>query len=661
MDKQQQVEELARRIRGLVREIVDLSTKQLAPDAFFAQFLTRVMQAMEAVSGAVWYAAGERQLRLGAAHKLETISFDRYPQPDPGEGAPPAPPDADQADGAADALQRFLQTTVSAVIRQKKPAVLGPSAAESSDLPPLLLTPIIADDQPAGVLFVAPRAGTDPRALRGMLNFMTEVCRQAAIYIQQQRLRALTHIQEHSKQVVALLEQAHSSLDPVRVAFVLANMGQSMVGCDRLSVVVPKGRKGRVLAVSGHDLIQRRSQLIKRLAGLGCEVMRAGAVLRDPPADKSEHPRRVQRALDLYRPATQMQSVAVAPLEHNGRAVGALVAESRTEEGLTDAHVQRLRAVALHGAAALANARAHAHLPFLRGLGVVKSILGRLFGRTAPRICLRLALVALPVLALIFVPYELKVRGPVIVNPAEQHTAYAQAAGIIRQVLVDEGDTVTADQVLARMHDAQLRAQLEDAKADLGAARVTWERLKSVAAIDRSKIGQAKSQEYTVRKHEAQVTYLERQLEKTAVRAPIAGTILDPRPKELLEKPVELGAPLFRVAPLEDRWNVEIQLPEKEIGHVLAARARQSEPLVVTFYLSAYPQKRFTTRVREVAPQAGVLGEHNVVRIVADLPETVRNVKPGMRGEARVHCGRRPLGYVLFRGVIDFIRTHVTW
>jgi len=664
VDRQQQIEQLRRKISGLVREIVVLSDSQVAPEEFFRQFLARVQSAMEAVAGAVWYVGPGSKLLLAAASDLERIRFGAYVRPSAEPAATAVGEADDDAEDDADAQQRFVQTAVVGVLKEKKPAVLGPTSTdpETSGLP-LLLTPILVEDRPAGVLLVAPRPGTDPRALRGMVAFMGEVCRQASRYVQQQRLRALAGLQQHSQHIVALLEQAHASLDPLRVAFALANMGQTMVGCDRLSVarLDAGGRRGRVLAVSGHDVIHRRSTLMKRQGALARRVCAWGATLRNPPPPEAdEPPQRVADALALYTQVTRMQSLVVMPLVHEERPVGALIAESKGAEAFTGQHVARLTMVARHGAPAMANAIRYHRLPLLRALALVKGILGRLFGRTVPRVVRRLVLVAVPVLVLIFVPWELTMRAPISVRPEVSRTAFAQTEGIIREVLVTESDAVTAGQELARIDDRGLRAKLKAGQAQLA---VQEARLLELSGSDDP--SKAAIQRHVVEYHQAWVAFHQRELDKTKILAPIDGVVLTQHPEDLIEKPVKPGEALFRIARLKGDWRLEIELPEKDAGHVLAAQNRlgpTSGGLTVTFYLAAFPQRRFRAVVREIAPQAAIVDQKNVVRVTADLPPEVRSlVKAQMRGEARVHCGKRALGYVLFRGVVDFVRTHLTF
>ena len=124
VDRQQQIEQLRRKISGLVREIVVLSDSQAAPEEFFRQFLARVRSAMEAVAGAVWYVGPGSKLLLAAASDLDRIRFGEYVRPSRESAAAPAgEADDDAPNDAADAQQRFVQTAVVAVLKEKKPAV----------------------------------------------------------------------------------------------------------------------------------------------------------------------------------------------------------------------------------------------------------------------------------------------------------------------------------------------------------------------------------------------------------------------------------------------------------------------------------------------------------------------------------------------------------
>lgn len=130
----------------------------------------------------------------------------------------------------------------------------------------------------------------------------------------------------------------------------------------------------------------------------------------------------------------------------------------------------------------------------------------------------------------------------------------ARRGGVVRAVYVEEGDIVTAGQILARQEDdeprlavqraraevAQARSQLATIRVDLNAARREYQRMQQLADsnyIAAQRLDQARdavaaaearlaSQEATVRTVEARLAEAEYNLELTVIRAPMSGRIV---------------------------------------------------------------------------------------------------------------------------------------
>src|SRR4051812_32511928 len=54
-------------------------------------------------------------------------------------------------------------------------------------------------------------------------------------------------------------DQIHASLDPTEIALLVANEGRRLTGTDRLSVGLRRGKRLKVEAVSGTDLVEPQS------------------------------------------------------------------------------------------------------------------------------------------------------------------------------------------------------------------------------------------------------------------------------------------------------------------------------------------------------------------------------------------------------------------
>src|SRR5262249_8713969 len=95
---------------------------------------------------------------------------------------------------------------------------------------------------------------------------------------------------------------------------------------------------------------------------------------------------------------------------------------------------------------------------------------------------------------------------------------------------------------------------------------------------------------------------------------------------------------------------------EKELGDV-----RVGQP--VALRVAAFPTHLYRGRVSEIAPQAVPGGSTafptNIVEVRLRVENPAGELRPGMSGWAKIACGRRPLGAILFRRVARYLRTEV--
>ena len=78
----------------------------------------------------------------------------------------------------------------------------------------------------------------------------------------------LTSTAERSQQLDEFRERIYGSLDLQTVAYEIANDGSQFIDCDRLSVAVTHSKKCKIEAVSGSDVVEKRSNLIQLMRAL---------------------------------------------------------------------------------------------------------------------------------------------------------------------------------------------------------------------------------------------------------------------------------------------------------------------------------------------------------------------------------------------------------
>jgi hypothetical protein len=143
---------------------------------------------------------------------------------------------------------------------------------------------------------------------------------------------------------------------------------------------------------------------------------------------------------------------------------------------------------------------------------------------------------------------------------------------------------------------------------------------------------------------------LQEHLAELSVASPIAGQVLTwDVPQLLLGRPVHRGQALLTVADPEGPWLLELDVPDRDAGHVIEARQSLGhDPLKVTYVVATDPGTAHQAVVDKVAMsiERTRSGEPALRAIVAvDRPELPTS-RPGATIIAKIHCGRRSLAYV---------------
>ena len=189
--------------------------------------------------------------------------------------------------------------------------------------------------------------------------------------------------------------------------------------------------------------------------------------------------------------------------------------------------------------------------------------------------------------------------------------------GVVRDIRVKKGDSVTKDQVVAVLDDVEYQAQLKQAQGALEVAqvqvkqaqldvdrarRLVTESVEMKATLEDAELRLAASQA-DVRRLEGQVELVQTYLDWTIIRSPINGVVL-----EKLVDPNELVTPqsfggtrgpstaLISLGDPED-LQVEIELNESDLSKIYLNQACRISP-------EAYLDRVYQGYVVEIAPEA---------------------------------------------------------
>ncbi len=140
--------------------------------------------------------------------------------------------------------------------------------------------------------------------------------------------------------------------------------------------------------------------------------------------------------------------------------------------------------------------------------------------------------------------------------------------GALEKAFVEIGDTVSADQLLARMDGKEVRWEQAGNFADY--ERAAKERDAQLA--DR-KVGEAQLAKLQMDRLALTSKLLSNRGDNLDIRSPIDGIVVSGELKRAEGARLSLGQTLFEIAPL-DQMIVEVEIPESELAHVVAGARR---------------------------------------------------------------------------------------
>jgi len=261
-----------------------------------------------------------------------------------------------------------------------------------------------------------------------------------------------------------------------------------------------------------------------------------------------------------------------------------------------------------------------------------------------------------------------EVNGRVVATPVERGTAVGEGAEMIR-ISSTEADAqvkeaeANAAQIEARLglttaapFDVNAVPEVQTAKASYELAQNEFARIKSLLdqkVVSQSEFDQRRTQMDASRQQleaakngaaqqyqallaaRARVSLAHKALNDTVVRAPFAGLVA--------ERTVSVGdyvnrgqkvVSVVRIDPLR----VMLTVPEQFVSAVAVGAP-------VSFEVDAYPGRQFSGKIRYVSP--ALEANQRALTVEASVPNTTRELKPGLFATARIEQPERTPGVVI--------------
>lgn len=263
------------------------------------------------------------------------------------------------------------------------------------------------------------------------------------------------------------------------------------------------------------------------------------------------------------------------------------------------------------------------------------------------------------------------------ISPVVTVDVGSELSGLISQLNVDFNDVVTSGQVIARIDDRTVQSRLKQSEADLASSKASLAQLKaglvkaqaeealaerefkrtrelreknlvSESELDisetayelaRVNIDTAKAAilvgESRVQQSQSSLEQVKLDLDRTFIRSPVDGVIIDRQVDKGQAVSASLSAPvLFSIAQDLVKMQIEADVDEADIGRIKQGQG-------VKFTVDAFPERKFTGVVSQVRKAATVTNNVVTYKVIINLENKNLLLLPGMTANVDIILGER--------------------
>ncbi|WP_459557513.1 efflux RND transporter periplasmic adaptor subunit [Lacunimicrobium album] len=637
---------------------------QIPAAQFFKEFLALLRTATGATTAVFWRFNEHGNLQIGFEDSWEALK-------------PLLTPEFGQhhRDSMKAALQQEMVTTREVVLNEQTGLRLT-----------TCLKPIREGTEVRGVIELVFTSSLTREASDAVREFLDYASQLLAVYLGSLQTQHLKIDQSAfwSRFEPLLLELSRQK-DSTALGFFLANELPTLLGVDRAYFAIQRGRQIELVAASNSSKLQKRSTMMLKLKKL-LRSMRTRDRQFVYPDRQIEGNDSTSVPLSDYLQVSSTRMIAIQPIrlgkvtdqqalpnrkvENPAKTLGYLVVENLHDDRFEKSRREVLELTSLHTAGVLEQLRRVEDLPMYsvwRSIGrTISWCYRKQFGKSLAAI---LAVVAIS-LILTYVPWAYRVTATGKLMPVEQREVFAPWDAEVESVLVGDGDTVKVGQALVKLRNKELESE------ELRVRNMLQEKLtlvRTLRATRESNMRQGSEQDILELEGQlaealVEIEHLQRQqeilssrLDDLVVKSTIDGVVATFQLEQILRhRPVTRGEVLLEVMDPDGPWHLELQLDDYRMGHLMAEQARLKQPLHTSFILATEPTIAYDGMLKTIGTRAYADQEaqKNVVDMQVDFDkETVPARRIGAEVKAKINCGEKSLGYVLFGDMIDYVRS----
>ncbi|MCP4169664.1 MAG: efflux RND transporter periplasmic adaptor subunit [Fuerstiella sp.] len=566
-----------------------------------------------------------------------------------------------RADGQCSTPSDEIQAEIAAAA--EKPFFLTDAATEASSTPHVLTVSTRLADQVYCVMRVSIEGFSAPR--QTFIEGAGAVVDVVGSWLSRHLMSTYESLLTAQTQLVNTIGRLHLSPTINAAASVMAQDGPAALGRCRIAVLSRRGSRYRIDAVTGVRSPNMEAETVRALE----DVVNRNRFSQDPIATSE------WRTLNEIDDPGVAGAVSVLQLSDvTAIRVASLTASSHAPDNTPSPPVNTSSAVGvppdLAPAVISVEVFGNSERPNEQLLRQLVDAAGPVFAKMHRRQrtlltriihggrsrWLAAAAVLLGLLSVCPANFEIEASGQIV--STSQRRLFAPENGTIDEVRFQNEDSVLAAQILLKLSSPELELENRTVQGDID---TTTARLASVHATrlsggDPQLSGEEAQLKQQLQNLKEQKALVEKQLASLEITAPFAGTVFRrDSQQELMSRPVQRGQLLLEIVPADSAWRLDISIPDNAMAYVTSARDSSEELLPVRYVIRSAPEHDWTTTLTSIDSAIEThdgLMTCQATALLTSMPLT--NLRPGTTVTARIGCGRRSLGFVMFREVIEF-------
>ena len=413
------------------------------------------------------------------------------------------------------------------------------------------------------------------------------------------------------------------------------------LACDRVSVGFLRRGRTRLRAISHSSHSGKKTNLIRSIeAAMDEAVDQQATVVHPPPSEK--FPVGAHAHSELAR-QHGVNSICTVPLVSAGRVCGAITLERPEERTFDDQTVQLCEVAASLVGPVLEVLRRDDRWLGAKIWDVLHARLEQLFGPRHVALKLTASVVVAVLLFLGLARGNYRVTADALLEPQLLRATVAPFDGYILEALVRPGDIVREGDLLASLDNRDL--QLEKIKWVSQRQQLSKQHRQALANREASEVQILSA---SLREAAAELARIEGRLSRTELWAPFDGVVITGDLSQQLGAPVQRGAVLFEVAPL-DAYRVIVNVDEGDIDEVEVGQ-------IGHLVFSSLPSDSHPFRIVKITPVAAAEEGVNYFRVEARLSDESTRLRPAIEGVAKIQVDRRRLIWIWTHEAVDWVR-----